>query len=132
MFFLAFVSGLVFFCCCFSYVFALLCGIVLPKAVWKAISFCQMRMLEEIFGSELLVLSLCIRFVVFVVVFPMFLLHYVALFSRKLSEKITSFQARFFEPLFGNKLLFLSLCVRLVFFGVVLTMILLVLWTVPD
>ena len=46
----------------------------------------------------------------FVVVFPMFLLHYVALFSRKLSEKLPSVQARSFEPLREQNFVFKPLC----------------------
>ena len=47
---------------------------------------CQVRFLEEIFGSKLLFFNRCVRLVFFVVVSPMFLLYYVALFSRKLPE----------------------------------------------
>ena len=46
------------------------------------------------FGSKLLDFSFCVRLVFFGLVLPMFLLYYVALFSRKLPEKFSSCQVR--------------------------------------
>ena len=65
----------------------------------------------NIFGSELLVFSLCVRLVFFGIVLLMFLLYCVALFSRKLPEKIlflsgARFGRNFRERTFG----FLPLC----------------------
>ena len=68
----------------------------------------------------------CLAFVsgwlFFGVVLPMFLLYCLALFSRKFPEKFSSCQVRILEEIFGSELLVFSLCVRLVFFGVVLPM----------
>ena len=74
--------------------------------------------------ERILFLSLCVRVVFFGVVSLMFLLHYVALFSRKLPEKLSSCQVHFLEEIFGSELLFFSFCVRLVFFVVVSPMFL--------
>ena len=70
-----------------------------------------------------MVLSLCVRFVFFGVVLPLFLLYCVSLFSRKLPETFSSCQVRVLEEIFGSELLVLSLGVRLVFFGVVLPLL---------
>ena len=85
---LAFVSGwcfLVLFCRCFS---------------------CQVRVLEEIFKNKFLFFCLCVRLVFCDVVLPMFQFHYVALFSRKLPDKIiflsgARFGRNFRERTFG-------------------------------
>ena len=60
----------------------------------------------------------------FVVVSPMFLIHYVALLSRNLPEKFSSSQVRFWEETCGRNLLFFGFCVRLVFSVVVSPMFL--------
>ena len=50
------------------------------------------------------------RFLIFLCggVLPMFLLHYVALFSRKLAEILSSCQVRVLEGIFGSEFLFLA------------------------
>ena len=79
----------------FAYVFASLCGIVLPK-----IARTILLLSGALFGRnfwERFVLSFCVKLVFFVVVSPMFLIHYVALLSGNLPEKFSSSQVRFLE-----------------------------------
>ena len=70
---------------CFLVLFCLwFCFITLPcspESCLKKFSSCQVRVLEEIFGSELLVFCLCVQLVFFGVVLPMFLFYCVASFS---------------------------------------------------
>ena len=97
---------LVLFCLCF-------CFIVLehfPESFLKKFSSCQVRVLQNIFGSELLVLAFCVRSVFFGGVSPMFLLYCAGTFSRKLPEKIlflsgARFAKNFRERTFGFGLL---------------------------
>ena len=98
---------------------------LLSRNLPKKFSSCQVRFLEEISGANLFFFCFCVRLVFFVVVSPMFLIHYVALLSRQLPEKFSSCQVRFLEEIFGSELWFFSLCVRLVFFVVVFPMFLL-------
>ena len=107
--FCAFGSGPVaVFWCCFAYVFLLYYVALFSRKPLEKFSSCQARVLGEIFGSELLFFSLCVRLVFFGVVLPMFLLYYVALFSRKPLEKFSSCQVRFLGEIFGSEFLFLA------------------------
>ena len=76
--------------------------------------------MEGNFGGELLVFCLCVQLMFFGVVFPMFLLYYVACFSRKLPQKFSSCQVRILEEVFGSELFvffaFVSGCCFLVLF----------------
>ena len=60
---------------CFAYVFALLCGVVLPEVVWNS------------WGANFCFLVFCARSMLFGSVLPMYLLHCVVLFSRNLLEE---------------------------------------------
>ena len=73
-----------FFCCSFAYVFDSLCGIALPTTARK-ILFLSGSLFGRNFRERTLVFLAFVAGWCFFVVFPMFLLYYVALCSRKLS-----------------------------------------------
>ena len=68
------------FCCSFAYVVDSLCGIALPTTPRK-ILFLSGSLFGINFRERTFVFCLCVRLVFLVVVFPMFLLYYVALCS---------------------------------------------------
>ena len=100
--FLAFVSGWC-FCCCFSYVFALFCGIVLPKIARNVLSLSDAHF-GKISGANFWFLAFISGWCF--CCFPMFLLQYVALFSRKLSEKYFLFRCVFWKQVSGTDFCF--------------------------
>ena len=95
----------VLFCLCFSFIM-LPCS---PEKLSEKLSSCQVRVLEEIFGSEVLVFCLGVRLVFFRPVLPMFLFNCVALFSRKLPENFLLVRYAFWKELSGTSFWFFAL-----------------------